>query len=215
MTEAGRPFIVAIAGGSASGKTSFARHLQAALAHHRAAIVTEDSYYLPSSARPPGDMARYNFDRPETKDFALLIAHLQAARRGAAFDCPRYDFATHERLAETVPVAPAKVLIVEGLHNLAFETLRGLADITVFIEADYALRRARRIARDVAERGRTLEDTARQFDAVVEPMHVAHVEPQRGLAQLVIVNAGELGRLEDAARDLAGEIEAALARAGD
>jgi uridine kinase len=211
----GRPFIVAIAGGSASGKTSFARVLQQALAAHNATIVAEDSYYLPSSARPPGDLATYNFDRPQTKEFDLLIRHLGAARAGESFHCPRYDFATHERVPETTPVAPGGVLIVEGLHNLAFDALRAHADLTVFIDAHVGLRRARRIARDVAERGRRADETAAQFDAVVEPMHVEHVEPQRGLAQRTIVNAGDLGALEAAARELAGEIEAALASPGD
>jgi uridine kinase len=93
--------------------------------------------------------------------------------------------------------------------------LRAHADLTVFIDAHVAQRRARRMARDVAERGRRADETAAQFDAVVEPMHVEHVEPQRGLAQRIIVNAGDLGALEAAARELAGEIEAALASSGD
>ena len=215
MKRDGRPLIVAVAGGSASGKTSFAGYLRQALAAHDTAIVTEDSYYLPASARPPGDVTTYNFDRPETKDFALLIEHLGCARRGTGFDCPRYDFATHDRIAETVPVAPGGVLIVEGLHNLGFDALREIVDITVFVDAGYEVRRARRIARDVAERGRTLEDTARQFDAVVEPMHVAHVEPQRAVAQRVIVNIGDKTILEQAASDLAAEIEAVLASPSD
>ena len=215
MSRGGRPYIVAIAGGSASGKTSFALYLQAALGSAHATIVTEDSYYLPSWARPPGDMATYNFDRPETKDFDLLISHLRLAERGEAFACPRYDFATHERLDETHHIAPARVLIVEGLHNLGFDDIRSIADLTIFIEAHVDLRRSRRIARDVAERGRTHDDTARQFDAVVEPMHVAHVEPQKPLATRVIVNAGAMAALKDEALTLAREIEAALAPGGN
>ncbi|BCW87342.1 Uridine kinase [Alphaproteobacteria bacterium SO-S41] len=215
MKCAGRPLIVAIAGGSASGKTSFAGYLQTALAAHDTAIITEDSYYLPAALRPAGDVTTYNFDRPETKDFALLIEHLTSARRGHGFDCPRYDFASHDRIAETVPVAATGVLIVEGLHNLGFDELRAIADITVFVDAGYDVRRTRRIARDVAERGRTLEDTARQFDAVVEPMHVAHVEPQRAVAQRVIVNVGDKAVLKQAADALAAEIEAALASPRD
>ena len=114
-----------------------------------------------------------------------------------------------------MPIAPGGILIVEGLHNLGFKALREIADITIFVDAGYEVRRARRIARDVAERGRTLEDTARQFDAVVEPMHVAHVEPQRAVAHRVIVNAGDKAALRQAAADLAGEIEAALASPRD
>lgn len=208
------PIIVAIAGGSASGKTTLARSLRAALERHGAAIVTEDSYYLPAAARPAVDLATYNFDRPETKEFALLLRHLEAARAGEGFDCPHYDFAVHDRTDETMRIEPGAVLIVEGIHNLGHDEIRALADLTVFVEASADIRRARRIARDVAERGRTAHETAHQFDTVVEPMHRQHVEPLRGRAARVIVNHGAIGEIEAEALTLAAEIAALLAGEG-
>ncbi|MCC6918793.1 MAG: hypothetical protein IT548_06285 [Alphaproteobacteria bacterium] len=199
-------FVVLIGGGSASGKTRFARFLHAELGPSRAALIQEDAYYHPAAVRGPGDTRVYNFDQPHTKDFALLAAHVAAARAGRAFDLPHYDFAIHDRTDEVTPVAAAEVLILEGMHCLGDPALRGLADHTVFVDAATATRRIRRIARDVAERGRTAADTARQFDAVVEPMHRLHVAPTRDLARLCLTNDGDIAVLHSAARALAAEI---------
>lgn len=203
-------FIVAVAGGSASGKTCFARDLAEALRPLSAAIVEEDFYYHPASVRGAGDVTTYNFDRPETKDFALLVQHLRAGQAGEAFHRPHYDFPTHERTGEVTAVPPCDVLIVEGLHNLTIAEIRSLADLSVFVEAGTALRRERRVARDVAERGRLKHDTERQFDAVVEPMHQMHVEPQKHVAALVVVNEGDRAKLTEAALAAAAEIRRAL-----
>ncbi len=208
---ASRPaFVVAIAGGSASGKTCFARDLAEALAPLDAAILEEDAYYHPAHVRGAGDVTTYNFDRPETKDFALLTQHLAIGRSRALFHRPHYDFATHERTDEVTAIAPCDVLILEGLHNLAFDEIRAIADLTVFVEAGYGLRRERRVARDVAERGRLKHDTERQFDAVVEPMHQLYVASQRHVAARVVVNEGDRGALRAAAEATADEIRRAL-----
>jgi uridine kinase len=202
-------FVVAIAGGSASGKTCFARDLAEALSPLDAAIIEEDAYYHPSSVRGAGDVTTYNFDRPETKDFALLSAHLMAGRAGGLFVLPHYDFASHDRTDQVTEVPPCDVLILEGLHNLTIAEVRALADLTVFVEAGTDLRRARRVARDVAERGRLKDDTERQFDAVVEPMHQLHVEPQKHLAARVVVNEGDREALRAAAMAAAADIKKA------
>lgn len=205
-----RPILVCIAGGSASGKTTLAALLKAALSPLVATVVTEDAYYHSAEARGAPHEG-FNFDDPKAKDFALLGSHLQAALRGEAFDLPTYDFATHDRLAAVTRIAPCDVLILEGLHNLGDAALRRLAAVTVFVEAATSVRRARRIARDVRERGREAGDTARQFDQVVEPMHARFVEPQAMLAAHVIANADEgLSALSVAARHLADVIRARL-----
>ena len=204
-------FVVAVAGGSASGKTCFARDLAEALKPLDAAIVEEDAYYHPASVRGPGDVTTYNFDRPETKDFALLTAHLLEGQAGRVFHRPTYDFPTHDRTDQVTAMPPCDVLIVEGLHNLTIADIRSLADLTVFVDAGTALRRARRVARDVAERGRLKHDTERQFDAVVEPMHQAHVEPQKGLAARVVTNEGDRDALRAAATAAAAHIKRLIA----
>lgn len=201
-----RTHVVLIGGGSASGKTRLARHLREALGETVATVIQEDAYYHPAAVRGPGDTRVYNFDEPHTKDFALLRTHLAEARAGRPFDLPHYDFAVHDRTAVTTRIEPAPVLILEGMHCLGDATLRELADLLVFVESDLATRRARRIARDVAERGRDAGDTARQFDAVVEPMHRRHVEPLRAHAGRVIVNDGRIDELRAAAASLARKI---------
>jgi len=197
---------VGIAGGSASGKTRLARHLRDALGDARAVVIQEDAYYHPAHVRGPGDTRIYNFDEPHTKDFPLLRDHLAEARAGRPFDLPHYDFAIHDRTAQTTRIEPAAVLILEGMHCLGDAALRALSDLTVFVEAGTVTRRARRIARDVAERGRDAGDTARQFDAVVEPMHRLHVEPLRSHAGHIVVNDGGTDELRMAAIVLAGRI---------
>ena len=213
MAEAGvRPFIVAVAGGSASGKTSLARHLASALRPLRTAVVPEDAYYFSVPGGRAEDGAPYNFDRPETKDFALLLQHLGSACRGESFDRPVYDFATHTRQDETVRIQPCDVLIVEGMHNLGDEPLRALADLTVFVAAGEDIRLARRLMRDVAERGRESGATERQFRTVVAPMHDVHVEPLRAHAMCVVENAGnDAELLMRAADELAMNIRSTLA----
>lgn len=178
------PFIVGVAGGSASGKTTLAREL--VIRHADAAILAEDSYYRCSSSIPDFNPAHHNFDEPAAKDHVLLARHLDALRQREAFEKPVYAFATHTRAGyETWPGACALV-IVEGLHVLASEPVRRHFDLTVFIDAEREVRRARRVARDVAERGRTPDFAARQFDATVEPMHAVHIAPQRALADMVL-----------------------------
>lgn len=212
MPGPGRPFILAIAGGSASGKTTLARHVASRLAPLAVAMVPEDAYYFSVPGGAQDDGAPYNFDRPETKDFALLRRHLVEARGGASFAMPVYDFRTHTRQAHTVSVAAADVLIVEGIHNLHDADLRALFDLTVFVEAPKAVRETRRVARDVAERGRDAGATRRQFRAVVEPMHRLHVDPLRVHAHRIVRNIGDPQALQAAADELAMNIRSTVGR---
>ncbi|XP_074839344.1 uridine kinase-like [Carettochelys insculpta] len=205
------PVIVAIAGGSCSGKTTLAQHLHTLFRSDGAVMVLEDFYYLSATQRGAVNVDTYNFDAPATKDFALLTAHMKLAKQGKPFDAPDYDFTTHDRLPKTRRIEPGRVVILEGLHNLLFDELRALADVTVFVEAGRDVRRARRIARDVADRGRVADVTARQFDMVVEPMHVLYVAPQRALAQHITSNDGDESTLEREAIKLADLIRTHMA----
>ncbi|MFT3727366.1 MAG: uridine kinase [Terricaulis sp.] len=199
--------IVAIAGGSGSGKTTVAR----ALAHQygpAAVIVAEDDYYHCSSQAPDFDAATFNFDTPDAKDHSLLSQHLALVRRGQAFDKPLYDLVTHRRRLESETVTPPALLIVEGIHVFATQSLQALYDLKVYVEADEALRLGRRTVRDIEERGRTPQAVLDQYFRTVRPMHEKYIAPQRALADLVL--RCEYGAGPEQAAANAARIEAAL-----
>jgi uridine kinase len=186
-------FIVAIAGGSCVGKTTIARALLDTLKTDGiggGALVAEDDYYICRTTIPGFDPRTHDFDAPAAKDHALLSQHLALARKGQAFEKPRYDFATHSRMpvGEIVPLTD--VLVIEGLHAFATDALRAGVDLAVYLEADEALRRARRVARDVAARARTPGFVEAQWDGSVRPGHARWVAPQKAHADLVLVCEG-------------------------
>lgn len=202
MTQA--IFLVGIAGGSASGKTRLARALARRLSPAGAYVIKEDDYYVDAGGLPGFDPAQFNFDEPAAKDHALLLDHLRALKAGRKVRAPRYDFTTHRRRPGTTTRAPAPVILVEGLHVLAAREIAELFDLSVYVEACRETRFRRRLARDIAERGRTPHFVRDQFETLVEPMHCAHVEPQRDRADLVVENMG--------APDFAALAEPILAR---
>ncbi|HEX7508059.1 MAG TPA: uridine kinase [Polyangia bacterium] len=178
--------VVGIAGGSGSGKTTLAKGVAAAMPAGQVVVIPHDAYYRDLSHLPFADRIGCNFDEPSALDNERLVADLGALRAGQAIVRPNYDFATHTRLAETTPVASSRVVILEGILVLAIPALRELLDFKVFVEASESTRQARRIERDVAERGRTREGAATQFQRITQPMHDLHVEPSRGHADLVV-----------------------------
>lgn len=182
--------IIAITGGSGAGKTVIARALGARLA---APVIAEDDYYRCASNFSDFDPLTHNFDLPEAKEHELLAAHLALAKGGAGFDKPLYDLKTHRRHPEQERIEPVEVLIVEGLHLLANPSLRAMFDLKIYIEADEAVRLARRMLRDAETRARTPHTVAAQFFANVAPMHDIHVAPQRALADLVLHSAFDSG----------------------
>ncbi len=199
------PFVLAIVGGSASGKTELAKALVASLPPERAVLVREDDYYRCSSDVEDFDPAAYNFDEPAAKDQALLAAHLVLARMGRSFDRPDYDFSVHRRRAETVKVAPAPLIVLEGLHLMTSPVLASHFDAVVFVDTAEPVRLARRIARDMAERDRTLAFVEQQFRDRVAPMHALHVDPQKDYATLVLNGEHPLSTLVTLVRTLLPE----------
>jgi len=185
-----QPFLLAVTGGSASGKTRLAQALAEEFIAHDCYVIPEDDYYIDAGNMPGFDANTFNFDEPAAKDHSLLEAHLKALQSGQTIESPQYDFATHCRARTSKKRAPAPVLIVEGLHLLATPSLASVFDLTVFVDATDETRLERRIARDVAERGRTKDFVQQQFANLVRPMHDTHVEPQKLLADLVIENMG-------------------------
>jgi uridine kinase len=181
--------VVGITGGSGAGKSALVRGLAERM---EAAVITLDSYYVDRSEVPWSERERLNFDAPEAIDLSLLVTQLCALAAHEPIDRPVYCFATHCRTG-TERVSPARVVIVEGLFALWWPELRSLFDVKIFVDAPSDLRLVRRIRRDVAERGRDVEQVLRQYMTAVRPMYERYVEPARQHADLVITNDGAIG----------------------
>jgi uridine kinase len=180
-----RPFLVGIAGASCSGKTELARGLARHL-QEEALLFALDHYYVDRSHFPPAERGSFNFDHPEALDAKLLIRDVESLKNGLAIEQPRYSFVTHARLEDTEPVAPRPVILVEGLFSLYWKELRELMDLKVYVETKDEDCFTRRLRRDVAERGRTVESIKEQYARTVRPMAAAYVRPTAQYADLVV-----------------------------
>jgi uridine kinase len=187
----GRPFVVGIAGGTGSGKTTVAHKLASAMPAGRCVTIEHDAYYRDQGHLSPEDRATINYDHPASLESSLLGFHLRELRGGRAVDVPVYDFATHTRRSETRTVAPARVIVVEGILVFTEPALREQMDIKIFVDTDPDIRLMRRIRRDLEQRGRTFQSVRDQYYATVRPMHIEHVEPTKRWADLIIPEGGD------------------------
>lgn len=178
--------IVAIAGGSASGKTTFANRLQRLLGPDLCTVLSQDRYYIDQSAIFRGDGENVNFDHPSALDLDLMAAQIAELRQGLGIEAPIYDFASHKRLKETTRIAVRPVILVDGTLILTHPGICELADHRIFIQASESVRYERRLRRDTRERGRSPEGVRKQFERQVKPMHDQFVEPSRQQAHVVI-----------------------------
>jgi uridine kinase len=184
------PIVIGVAGGTGSGKTTVSERILAQIGVGRIAYLQHDSYYYDNSHLPPEERACRNYDHPASLDTTLLIQHLRALRRGEAVSVPLYDFATHTRLVETRSVAPARVVLVEGILIFAEKDLRELMDIRIYVDTDADIRFIRRFDRDVKERGRTPDSIIQQYLTTVRPMHLEFVEPSKRYADVIVPEGG-------------------------
>ncbi|HEX8109502.1 MAG TPA: uridine kinase [Kofleriaceae bacterium] len=186
-----RPYVVGIAGGTGSGKTTVADKLAAAMPPGRCVTLDHDAYYRDQGHLPPADREAINYDHPSALDSALLALHLRELRDGRTVEVPIYDFATHTRRRDTRTVAPARVILVEGILVFAEPALREQMDIKIFVDTDADIRLMRRIRRDLEERGRTFQSVRDQYHATVRPMHLEYVEPSKRWADLILPEGGD------------------------
>lgn len=176
--------IIGIAGGSCSGKTRLLRRLAQRLGD-QCAILLQDDYYF-SQPEALADNLKFNFDHPEALDFDRLAADLQALKAGQSVHCPQYDFARHVRIdGKTRRIEPKAVILVDGILILDSAVMRDALDFSVYIRCDAQTRLKRRIARDVAERGRERGNVIEQFTTQVQPMHEQFVSPSAAHADVV------------------------------
>lgn len=177
---------VGICGGSGSGKSTLAHSVADSFGDAPVSILGFDSYYNDHGHLTPEQRAEVNYDHPDSLDVDLFVSHLDAIKAGMAIELPVYDFATHTRSDETIRLEPTPILIVEGILILSFADIRERFDLTVYRSCPADVRLARRMHRDVAERGRSPESVADQFAATVGPMHDKYVSPNRVFADLIL-----------------------------
>jgi uridine kinase len=180
-----RPLFIGISGGSGSGKTTIAESVVDRL-DGQVALLQHDAYYRHMPEISFEERTKVNYDHPNSLETELLVTHLTMLRSGVAIEKPIYDFAQHLRSADVVKVDPGRVIVVEGILVLSEPELRSELDLKIFVDTDPDLRLARRLERDIAERGRTVESVIQQYFSTVRPMHLEFVEPSKRYADLII-----------------------------
>lgn len=188
--------IIGIAGGSGSGKTTFATNLRERIGKENSDVLGQDSYYIDQSNRFDHDGGSVNFDHPNSLEFSLMATHLKELKKGQCVEIPIYDFATHKRLSKTNRLNPHKIIFVDGILIFSQPEVVDCLDYKIFIDCEEDLRFNRRLTRDVAERGRTPEGVRAQFYSQVKPMHDEFVGPSKEVA-CDIVNVDNFDRKLD------------------
>ncbi len=181
-----QPLIIAIAGGSGSGKTTIAESVVEIVGPRHVALIAHDAYYRDQSALSLEKRAQINYDHPDSLETELLADHLRRLRAGESVERPVYDFSTHTRSGKTVTVRPESVILVEGILVLSEPELRELMDLRVYVDTDADLRLLRRLHRDTIERKRTVDSVLQQYEATVRPMHIQFVEPSKRYADIIV-----------------------------
>ena len=185
-----RPYLIGVAGGSNSGKTTIATRLAELMGSEHLSLIKLDSYYISRSDEPMEQRAAANYDHPDAFDWDLMNDHLAALRAGASVQVPVYDYAIHDRSAHNETVTATKVVVVEGILVLWEPRLRDRFDLKVFVDTPPDLRIIRRLRRDVAERGRTPESILDQYLETVRPAHELFIEPSKRHADVIVPEGG-------------------------
>jgi len=185
-----RPFLIGVAGGTSSGKSTVSERLASMVGDEHLALIKLDSYYADHIGDTFEERAAANYDHPDAFDWQLLNDHLAALAAGATVPVPVYDFPTFCRTDQVRMVGPARIIVVEGILVLYEPTLRERFDLRVYIDTDADLRFIRRLQRDVVERGRTVESIVHQYLTTVRPAHEQFVEPSKRHADVIFPQGG-------------------------
>lgn len=185
------PHLIGIAGGTASGKSTLARRLARALTDARCATVSQDNYYRDLSGLSVEARAAVNFDHPESIDADLFAQHLRELRAGRAVTAPRYDFAHHARMSGGDVIEPRPVILVEGILVFVFPEVVEQLDVKIYVQTPDDIRLARRVQRDIAERGRDVDGVLHQYLQTVRPMHEMYGHDSRRAADLIVPGSGD------------------------
>ncbi|AYV14018.1 uridine kinase [Shewanella algae] len=187
--------VIGIAGASASGKSLIAKtifeELCRDLGTDQIGVINEDAYYRDQSHMSMDERVKTNYDHPKALDHELLGTHLVALKLGQAVDIPCYSYAEHTRTSDTLKMTPKKVIILEGILLLTDPKLRELMDASVFMDTPLDICLLRRLTRDVAERGRTMESVISQYQKTVRPMFLQFIEPSKQYADIIVPRGGK------------------------
>ena len=182
--------VIGVAGGTGSGKSTLVKRLQDAFCNDDVATLCHDFYYKAHPELTYEERTKLNYDHPAAFDTDMLVEHIRALKSNVPIKHPVYSFVEHNRTNDTVVVKPSRVIIVDGILIFEHKELRDLMDIKVFVDTDADLRLARRILRDVCERGRTMQSVIEQYTTTVKPMHEEFVEPSKKYADVIIPEGG-------------------------
>lgn len=182
--------IIGICGGTGSGKTTIARKIVGAVGKENVILVEQDSYYRNLADMPLDERHQANFDHPNSIDSDMLVNHLKRLKQNQPIEMPIYDYKSHTRTLQTEHISPKPVIIVEGILIFAEPRVLDVLDVRVFVDTPDDIRFIRRLRRDIAERGRTVESVISQYFATVRPMHFEFVEPSKRNADIIIPEGG-------------------------
>lgn len=182
--------IIGVAGGSGSGKSTLVKKLQEAFGAEDVSTLCHDYYYKEHYDMSYEQRTQLNYDHPQAFDTDMMVAHIRSLKNNETIERPVYSFVEHNRTAERVTVKPSKVIIIDGILIFENQELRDLMDIKVFVDTDADVRLARRILRDVCNRGRSMESVIEQYLSTVKPMHEEFVEPSKRYADVIIPEGG-------------------------
>lgn len=191
MFDTTHPYLIGIAGGTGSGKTTVARKLVERLPPRTAVLLQHDAYYRHRPDLSDAERESINFDHPDSLENELLVEHLDKLRGGEPFEQPKYDYVTHLRQSETIRVEPRPLVVVEGILLLADPEIRSRLDLKIFVDTDSDIRALRRVRRDLDDRGRTFEQIRDQYFTTVRPMHIQFVEPSKRFADVIVPEGGD------------------------
>ena len=185
-TTKNKPFVIGVAGGSGSGKSTVTREVLASVGPEMVAVVMQDDYYLDQTHLSPEERRLTNYDHPKAFDWPLMVQHVRALRSGQPIEMPVYDFAADNRSSQTITVKPAPVIVIEGLFALFDADLRKMMSLKIFVDTAPDVRFIRRLQRDMAERGRTADSVIQQYLETVRPMHKQFIEPTKRNADVIL-----------------------------